>query len=193
MRPERICKAISDVLPPGGIVVADTGHSGIWSGTMIDLLRRDQRFLRCAGSLGWSLPAAIGAKCALPDACVICFCGDGAFYYHIAELETAARLGINVIVVVNDNAALNQEIPLFDKAYGGKQRGKSEEMWRFLPTDFAKIAENFGCVGLRVESPGDLEGALRHAMTLNRPVVIDAISDVGAMARPAWGSVKGAY
>jgi acetolactate synthase I/II/III large subunit len=193
MRPERLCQAISDALPENGTVVVDTGHSGIWSGTMIDLNRSNQRFLRCAGSLGWSFPAAIGAKCALPDTPVVCFCGDGAFYYHIAELETAARFGLNLVVVVNNNAALNQEIPLFDKAYGGTQRGRAGEMWRFRPLDFAKIAESFDCVGIRVDRPQDLDGALRHALTLNRPVVIDATTDVNALARPAWGRPKGAY
>jgi acetolactate synthase-1/2/3 large subunit len=186
MRPERLCKAISDALPENGIVVVDTGHSGIWSGTMIELNRPNQRFLRCAGSLGWSFPAAIGAKCAAPDQAVVCFCGDGAFYYHIAELETAARLGINLVVVVNNNAALNQEIPLFDRAYGGTQRGKAEEMWRFRSLNFARIAESFDCVGIRVEQPEDLDAAIRHALTLDRPVVVDAITDVAAMARPAW-------
>jgi acetolactate synthase-1/2/3 large subunit len=194
MRPERLCKAISDVLPENGTVVVDTGHSGMWSGAMIDLNRPGQRFLRCAGSLGWSFPAAIGAKCALPDTPVICFCGDGAFYYHIAELETAARFGINLIVVVNDNASLNQEVSLFDKAYGGRQRGRAGEMWRFQPLDFAKVAEAFDCVGMRVEKPGDLDGALRHALTLDRPVVIDATTDIDAMARTAWGPAnRGAY
>lgn len=196
MRPERLCKAISDALPENGAVVVDTGHSGMWSGAMIDLNRPGQRFLRCAGSLGWSFPAAIGAKCALPDTPVVCFCGDGAFYYHIAELETAARFGINLVVVVNNNASLNQEIPLFNKAYGGEQRGRAGEMWRFQPLDFAKIAEAFGCVGLRVEKPEYLDGALRHALTLDRPVVIDATTDINAMARTAWAPSagnKGAY
>jgi acetolactate synthase-1/2/3 large subunit len=193
MRPERICQAISDALPAGGTVVADTGHSGIWAGTMIDLNRPGQKFLRCAGSLGWSFPAAIGAKCALPDTPVVCFTGDGAFYYHIAELETAARLGINLIVVVNNNASYNQETPLFDKAYGGTQRGRAREMWCFEPINFAKVAESFHCVGLRAETPAELNEALRHALTLNRPVVIDATSDINALARAPWGSTKGAY
>jgi acetolactate synthase-1/2/3 large subunit len=153
---------------------------------MIDLVRPGQRFIRCAGSLGWSFPASLGVKCALPDQPVVCFCGDGAFYYHIAELETAARFGLNVVVVVNDNAALNQEIPLFDRAYGGKQRGRAGEMWRFNDVDFAKVAEAFGCVGIRADTPRELDDALRHALTLDRPVVIDAKSDINALSRPAW-------
>jgi acetolactate synthase-1/2/3 large subunit len=186
MRPERVCKAISNVLPPDGVVVSDTGHSGIWSGTMIDFTHPGQRYIRCAGSLGWGLPAALGVKCALPDRPVICFAGDGAVYYHLAELETAARYGINVILVVNNNSALNQEIPLFDRAYGGKQRGRAEEMWRFRPTNFAQVANALGCEGIRVEQPGELEGALRRALAMDRPVVVDAVTDTYAFGPRAW-------
>src|SRR5512145_2651999 len=67
IRPERICKEISEWLPEGGVVLSDTGHSGMWTGQMIRLTRPGQRFLRCAGSLGWGFPATLGAKCALPD------------------------------------------------------------------------------------------------------------------------------
>jgi len=79
-----------------------------------------QRYIRCAGSLGWALPGALGVKCALPERPVVCFAGDGAVSYHIAELETVARCGTNIVLVVNNNNALNQEIHLFDDAYGGK-------------------------------------------------------------------------
>lgn len=186
MRPERICRAISETLPDNGVVVTDTGHSGIWSSTMIDFTSPNQRFIRCAGSMGWGFPGALGVKCALPDRPVVCWSGDGAFYYHIAELETAARYGINVVVVVNNNSTLNQEIPLFDKAYGGRQRGRADEMWRHTDIDFGKVAESFGCVGMRVEDPKDLNDALRKAYTLNRPVVINAVSDERAMAKEPW-------
>jgi acetolactate synthase-1/2/3 large subunit len=187
IRPERICQEITDWLPPDGVVVSDTGHSGIWTGTMVDLNRPGQRYLRCAGSLGWAFPASLGVKCALPDRTVVCFCGDGGFYYHIAELETAARFGINAIIVVNNNHALNQEQRLFDMAYGGQQRGRAQEMWVFEETDFAKVAEAMGCVGIRVERPGDLRGALERAAGANRPVVLDVVSDITAMAARPWG------
>jgi acetolactate synthase-1/2/3 large subunit len=190
MRPERLCRAISKVLPDDGIVVSDTGHSGMWSGTMIDFRSPKQRYIRCAGSLGWGLPGAMGVKCAKPDQAVICFAGDGAVYYHIAELETAARYGINIVLVVNNNSALNQEIHLYDTAYGGKRRGNSDELWRFRDVNFAQLAESFGCVGMRVERPQDLEGAIEHAVKANRPVVIDAITDTFAMARRAWSPAK---
>ena len=68
MRPERLCGELSDYLPEDAILVSDTGHSGVWTGTMLDLNHPGQSFVRCAGSLGWGLPAAMGAKCAAPTA-----------------------------------------------------------------------------------------------------------------------------
>ena len=161
IRPERICREISEVLPPNGVVVSDTGHAGIWTARFIEFKHATQGYFRTAGSLGWGFPAALGVKCALPDRPVVCFTGDGGFYYHIAELETARRHNINAVIVVNNNSALNQEINLNKEAYGGKQRGRAEEMWRFPDVNFAKIAEGFGCVGMRVERPGDLRDALK--------------------------------
>jgi len=186
IRPERVCKEISEVLPPDGIVVSDTGHAGIWTARFIELKHPTQGYYRTAGSLGWGFPAALGVKCAVPDRPVVCFTGDGGFYYHIAELETARRHNINAVIVVNNNSALNQEIRLNDIAYGGKQRGRAEEMWRFPDVDFARIAEGFGCVGLRVEKPEEIRPALEKALSLNRPVVVDVVTDMYAIAPHPW-------
>jgi acetolactate synthase-1/2/3 large subunit len=186
IRPERICKEISDVLPPNGIVVSDTGHAGIWTARFIELRHAGQAYFRTAGSLGWGFPAALGAKCAAPDRPVVCFTGDGGFYYHIGELETARRHRINAVIVVNNNSALNQEIRLNDIAYGGKQRGRAEEMWRFPEVNFAKIAEGFGCAGIRVEKPGEIGDALRRALAMERPVVVDVVTDMYAIAPHPW-------
>lgn len=188
IRPERICKEISNVLPANGVVVSDTGHAGIWTARMIELSSPDQRYYRTAGSLGWGLPGALGVKCALPDRPVVCFTGDGGLYYHIAELETASRHGINAVVVVNNNSALNQEINLNSAAYGGEQRGRAEEMWRFPNVNFAKVAEDFGCAGIRVEHPGELADALKHAIAMQRPVVVDVVTDMYAIAPHPWTS-----
>ena len=188
IRPERICHEISKALPQDGVVVSDTGHSGMWTGAMIDMLHPQQRFIRCAGSLGWAFPAALGVKCALPDRQVIGFAGDGGFYYHIAELETAVRYKINLIMVVNNNSSLNQEIPLWDNVFPDKNSSihQPDELWRFKPVNFAAIAESFGCVGIRVEDPDQIQAALQKAMTLNRPVVIDVVSEEQAFAKKAW-------
>ena len=189
MRPERICREIAQALPADGVVVTDTGHAGMWSGQMVDFTQPGQRYIRCEGSLGWGLPGAMGVKCALPDRPVLLFTGDGGLYYHLPELETAARHGINLVIVVNNNSSLNQEIPLVGAAYKGKRgdRYRADEIWRFQKAvDFAKVAESLGCAGFRVEKPAQLKELLPRAFAMGRPVVIDAVSDEQALAPTAW-------
>jgi acetolactate synthase-1/2/3 large subunit len=186
IRPERICKEISDALPEDGVLVADTGHAGMWTCQMVELKHPGQRYIRCAGSLGWGLPGAIGVKCALPDRPVLCFTGDGGMYYHMTELETALRYGINLVVLVNNNGALSQEYPSLNKHYDGNLHGRSDELWRFTPFNFAKVAESMGCGAIRVEHPGEIKGALQKAFAMGKPVVVEVISDVAVMAPAAW-------
>ncbi len=186
IRPERLCQEISEFLPEDAILVSDTGHAAIWTGTMVGLRKRGQRYLRCAGTLGWGLPAALGAKCGQPERMVLCFTGDGGLCYHLAELETAARAGINAVIVVNNNGALQQVRRGIDTAYGGTQRGRSKEMWVFRPgTDYARVAEDMGCLGMRVEKPGEIRGALEMACAAGRPALVDVVTDLDAA--PSWG------
>jgi acetolactate synthase-1/2/3 large subunit len=186
MDPARICKEITNALPANGVVVADTGHAGMWTSQFIDLNQPGQRYIRCAGSLGWGLPGAIGVKCALPNQPVLCFTGDGGMYYHMIELDTALRYGINLVVLVNNNRALSQEFPSLNRNYGGNMRGHSDELWRFGEFNFAKVAEAMGCAGFRVEQPGELKGVLQKAFTMDKPVVVEVMSDVSLMAPVAW-------
>ncbi len=185
MRPERLCKELTDLLPSDAVVVSDTGHSGIWTGTMLDLTSPDQSYIRCAGSLGWGLPAAIGAKCAVPDRPVICFTGDGGIWYHLTELDTALRYGINTVTLVNNNASLNQEQNLNEAVYGGRQPG-SDELWMLTNADFAKIAESMDCFGIQVNKPSELGSALEQALASGKPAVIDVKTHVGGIAPQAW-------
>jgi acetolactate synthase-1/2/3 large subunit len=186
IRPERICQEISDFLPEDAVLVGDTGQAAFWTGTLVELKYRTQSYIRCAGSLGWAFPASLGVKCALPDRPVLCFTGDGGFYYHVSELETAARFGINTVVLVNNNHSLGQEQRLFNAAYGGAQRGQAHTMWMFKETNFARVAEGMGCVGLRVERPSDLRAALEKAFACGRPAVIDVVSDYRILHPRAW-------
>src|SRR5262249_60718581 len=87
---------------------------------MLDLSRPGQSYIRAAGSLGWGLPAALGAKLAVPQRPVLLFSGDGGFWYHLAELETAVRWNINAVLLVNNNRSLNMEIDVYKDAYGGE-------------------------------------------------------------------------
>ena len=185
MRPERLCKELTDLLPSNAVLVSDTGHAGIWTGAMMDLTSLDQSYIRCAGSLGWGLPAAIGAKCAAPDRPVICFTGDGGMYYHLTELDTALRYRIHTVTVVNNNASLNQEQRLNEHAYGGRTP-ESDRMWMLTDSDFASIADSMGCLGFRVDKPAELRCALEQALSAERPAVIDVKTHIEGIAPPAW-------
>ncbi len=182
IRPERLCAELTDLVPDDGIVVVDTGHAGMWMGGMFDLREPTQSYLRSAGHLGWAFPASLGAKCGRPDRPVICFTGDSGFWYHVAEIETAVRWGINSITVVNNNHSGNQSKRGFDRAYGGKQTEKALEMWVFTEVDFAGLAEHIGAIGIRVEKPSDLAPAFDRALSADRPVVIDVVTDIDALA-----------
>ncbi len=186
MRPERICKELTEHMPDDAIVVADTGHSGMWMGGMFDLSRPTQSYIRSAGHLGWAFPAGLGAKCGCPDRPVLTFTGDSGFWYHIGELETAVRWRINAVTLVNNNGSGNQSKLGFDRAYGGQQTEQAGELWKLNAVNFANIAESMGALGIRVERPSELPGALQRAFEAEQPVVIDCVSDIEAMAPLAW-------
>lgn len=185
IRPERLCKELSECLPSDAILVSDTGHSGIWTGTMVDLKHPGQTYVRCSGSLGWGLPAAIGAKCARPDRPVVCFTGDGGMYYHLTELDTAFRYGINTVTVVNNNHSLNQEKRVNERIYGGPAP-ESDELWMLTETDFAGLAESMGGLGIQVVRPGEFPGALERALACGKPAVVDVKTDIEGIAPPPW-------
>ena len=182
--PARLAAEITRALPADGILVADTGYSGIWTGTLVDLAP-GQTYLRAAGSLGWAFPAALGAKCAAPDRKVVCWSGDGALYYHLPELETARRRGIAVVLVVNNNSGFGQGWPNYLQQAGNRPVA-AEQVLRFGPTDFAAIARQFGLTGIRVERPGELAGALAAALASNETVVVDVVTDIDCRAPEPW-------
>jgi acetolactate synthase I/II/III large subunit len=184
-RVERLCAEVTRALPPDGILVADTGYSGIWTGTMVELNGAGQTYLRAAGSLGWSFPAALGAKCAAPGRKVLCFTGDGGFYYHLAELETACRCGIAVIVVVNNNSGFGQNLTGVRRVAGNRP-GRGEELIRFGPTDFTAVARSFGVRGVRVERADAIAPALREALQAGEPMVVDVVTDLEPRAPEPW-------
>ena len=182
IRPERLCGDLTRRMPDEAIVVVDTGHAGMWMGGMYDMRSPNQRYIRSAGHLGWAFPAGLGAKCACPDRPVLVFTGDAGIYYHLAEIETAARWHINAVVVVNNNSSGNQSKRGFDRAYGGQQTERGRELWTYTPVNFANLAEGMGAMGIRVERPDDFLSALDQAFAANRPVIIDVVTDIDAQA-----------
>jgi acetolactate synthase-1/2/3 large subunit len=185
IHPARLCHELSQHVPDDGIVLVDTGHAGMWMGGMYDLRKPTQSYMRSAGHLGWAFPAGIGAKAACPDRPVVVFTGDAGFWYHIAEVETAVRWKINSVTIVNNNGGGNQSKRGFDRAYGGEPTAKSRELWTYNPMNFAKLAEDMGALGIRVERASDIAPALARALAANRPAVIDVVSDIEALAPTA--------
>ena len=185
LRPERLCADLTRLLPNDAVLVSDTGHSGVWTGTMIDLRSPKHSYIRCAGSLGWGLPAAIGAKCAAPERPVICFTGDGGMWYHLTELDTAVRYGLHTITLVNNNASLNQEQAMNERIYGART-ANSDRMWMLTDADFSTIASTMGGLGICVRRPDELEDALQHALVADQPVVIDVKTHIEGIAPQAW-------
>ncbi len=169
-------------MPDDAIVVVDTGHAGMWMGGMFDLT------LAAAELYAQRRPSRLGVsgrprrQMRGPERPVVTFTGDAGFWYHIAEIETAARWAINAVTVVNNNGGGNQSKRGFDRVYGGKQTDKARELWTFRQTNFARIAEDMGALGIRVEQASAFPAALAQALAANRPVVIDVVTDIDALA-----------
>ena len=186
IRPERLCAELTTALPADGVMVVDTGHAGMWMASMFEITAPTQAYIRSSGHLGWAFSAALGAKCALPERPVVAFTGDLGFWYHLAEIETAVRHGINTVTVVNNNHSGNQSRRGFVLAYDGDETDRSRELWVHREVDFAAIADNIGALGIRVEDPGQIAPALRRGLDAGRPTVIDVVTDIDAVAPLAW-------
>ena len=173
-------------LPQDAILIADTGYAALWTGTLVYLRHPTQNYFRAAGSLGWSFPASLGAKCAAPGRPVVCFTGDGGFYYHLPELETARRRGIKTVTVVNNNRSLAQGLRNLTLAYGSHDKTNMGECYEYRNTDFARVAQAFDCFGVTVEKPQEFRKAFDAAMATDLPAVIDVKTEFGLQAPLAW-------
>jgi acetolactate synthase-1/2/3 large subunit len=173
IKPHRIIKEIRQILGDQDIVVADTGQMGAWTGVLYPIVAPGRTYIRAAGTLGWSLPAAIGAKFAAGDNKVLDVTGDGGVAYHISELETALRLEKPFVAVVFNNVTLGM------LHYGFKWRGdgKALKSSDFIDVDYGKIAEAFNCYGQRVEKPDEIGEAIQNAFDSGKPAIVDVMID----------------
>ena len=185
INPARICHELTQHVPDDAIVIVDTGHAGMWMGGLYDLRKDTQSYFRSAGHLGWAFCAGIGAKAACPERPVVVFTGDAGFWYHIGELETQVRWNIPSVTLVNNNGGGNQSKRGFDRVYGGEGNNRSRELWTYKPMNFAKIAEDIGALGIRVEKSSEIGPALAKAIASKRPAVIDVATDIEALAPTA--------
>ena len=106
-------------------------------------------------------------------------------WYHLTELDAARRHGINTVTVVNNNRGLNQEKIGVENVFGGRSE-KSDSFWLLSETNFAKVAESIGCLGIRVTKPGDIPSAMEQALRADRPVIVDVVTDVEGIAPKTW-------
>lgn len=188
IRPEQLAFEVMKTCPQNTLFVTDTGYAGTWAGVFMDL-PAGKNFLHCEGSLGWAFPAAVGAKAAVPERPVVVFTGDGGFFYHIAELETAVRNKINLVTVVLNNQAMAFQTHLLRNLWPGSR--DLDKLSEFKGTNFAGIAREMGAWGIRVTDPKDIGQAVRQAIDADMPAVVDVIIDQAAAAPVAFMAGQG--
>jgi acetolactate synthase-1/2/3 large subunit len=126
------------------------------------------------GTMGFGLPAAIGVQLAFPDETVVCVTGEASIQMCIQELSTAKQYDLPIKIVNLNNRYMGMVRQWQEFFYGNRY---SESYMNALP-DFVKLAEAYGHVGMRIEKPGDVEGALKEAFALkDRLVFMDFITD----------------
>lgn len=178
----RMMGELNRVMPQEGILVADGGFASHWAGLLYDTKQAGRGFVADRGfaSIGYGLPGSLGAQLASPDTPVVGLTGDGGLNMSIGGLETARRVGASFTLVVVNNAASGYVKALQHAVYGPGSYQSSD----LLELDYARLAEGFGCQGLRVEEPDDLADALSKAIA-NRdtPSVVDVVvtRDAGEM------------
>jgi thiamine pyrophosphate-dependent acetolactate synthase large subunit-like protein len=177
--PRTLTIALDDALPDERTVVVDSGN---FMGYPAMYLRVPDAagfcFTQAFQSIGLGLASAIGAAVARPDRLTVAALGDGGFLMSVAELSTAARLGLPLLVVVYNDAAYGAEVHHFGP------HGHPLDTVRFPDTDLAAIARGFGCAGTTVRTAADL-APVRAWLAGERttPLIVDAKV---ASAHPSW-------
>ena len=175
IKPQYVVDELYRVTRGEAIVTSDVGQHQMWAAQYY-LFDRPRQWINSGGlgTMGFGLPAAMGAKFAFPDQEVVCITGEGSIQMMLQELSTMKQYGTPVKIVNLNNRYLGmvrqwQEF-FYEKRY-------SHSYMDALP-DFVKLAEAYGHVGMMIEKPGDVEGALREAFALkDRTVFLDFITD----------------
>ena len=177
IRPERFMAELERQLSDNHLVVADASFSSIWVANYLTA-KAQRRFITPRGQagLGWGFPLALGAKIGNPDKAVFCVVGDGGFAHVWAELETARRHGIQVVIAVMNNGVLGYQRHAEDALLG-----RHTNVCDFKPVDHALIAQACGLKGIRVERPEEIADAIRVAMECSSAVLLDVMVDPDAM------------
>ena len=169
--PYGLIRAVADCLDDQAIIATDVGQHQMWVAQAYPL-RRPRQWLTSGGlgTMGFGMPAAIGAALAEPQRTVVCFTGDGSILMNIQELVTAAEEGVNVKIVLMNNASLGlvfQQQTLFygERIYASQFKG--------MP-DFVRVAEGFGVPAIDLDRESDPPAALARALSSSGPMLIHA-------------------
>jgi acetolactate synthase-1/2/3 large subunit len=170
IKPQFMIQALYEATGGDAIVASDIGQHQMWAAQYFHFAN-PRRWINSGGlgTMGFGLPAAMGAKVGCPDETVVCISGDGSFQMNIQELATCAEEGIAVKVFIMNNGYLGmvrqwQEL-FWDRRYSHVARGR----W----PDFVKVAEGFGATGLRLTDKRTLVEDMREALATEGPVVVD--------------------
>ncbi|WP_077487635.1 acetolactate synthase large subunit [Sinomonas mesophila] len=186
--PQRIIKRLGELTGPEGVYVAGVGQHQMWAAQFIRY-ERPHAWLNSAGlgTMGYSVPAAMGAKVGDPDRVVWAIDGDGCFQMTNQELATCALNNIPIKVAVINNSSLGMvrqwQTLFYDGRYSNTDLHTGHETVR-IP-DFVKLGEAYGCASFRVEREEDIDAVIKEALEINdRPVVIDFVVSPNAMVWP---------
>jgi acetolactate synthase-1/2/3 large subunit len=174
IKPQKVVKELNRALPDDAILTTGVGRHQMWAEHFFEA-RAKRTFMTSGGlgTMGFGLPAAMGAKVACPDRFVMDLDGDGSFQMTLKELATARDEGIDVAVLVMNDSALGMVLQWQRMFYG--QRFSAVNFGRF--PDFVKLAEAFGCEGARVDKASELKDALVAAQRAGGPFVLDVPID----------------
>jgi len=184
LSPQYAIKRIGKIAGPDAVYVAGVGQHQMWAAQFIDY-EKPGTWLNSGGlgTMGFAVPAAMGAKVGRPDATVWAIDGDGCFQMTNQELATCAIEGIPIKVAVINNGNLGMVRQWQTLFYEGRYSNTNLQSRR-IP-DFVKLADAYGCVGLRCDRPEDVDATIEKAMAINDvPVVVDFVVHEDAMVWP---------
>jgi acetolactate synthase I/II/III large subunit len=189
IQPQRVIQALYRITRGQAIVCTDVGQHQMWAAQHY-LFDRPRRWITSGGlgTMGFGLPAALGAQVARPDELVIDIAGDGSFEMTLQELSTAQTYGLPVKVVILNNGYLGMVRQWQELFWQGRYAGTSFEP--FQPS-FAGIAAAYGIPGTTVHEPGDLEDALAEALAAEGPALVDVHVNPMAKVFPMVPQGKG--
>ena len=184
LSPQYVIERLGEIAGPDAIYVAGVGQHQMWSSHFVSY-EHPRTWINSGGlgTMGYAVPAAMGAKVAMPTSTVWAIDGDGCFQMTNQELATCALNGIPIKVAVINNSSLGMVRQWQTLFYEG--RYSNTDLHSARVPDFVKLAEALGCVGLRCDNATDVDATIGKAMEINdAPVVVDFIVNRDAMVWP---------